>query len=117
MLWDICSRIPLLKSCSRRKAVSKARCISEHQNQRIVINDYINISKDESSAFSVLSAREREVLQMVAEGKSTKEMAGQLNVSVKTVETHRKQIMDKLDLHSVAELTKYAIREGLTQLN
>ncbi len=82
-----------------------------------VINDYINIAKTgETSAFTVLSAREREVLQMLAEGKTTKEIAAQLVVSVKTIETYRKQIMDKLDLHSIAELTKYAIREGLTQL-
>jgi DNA-binding NarL/FixJ family response regulator len=65
---------------------------------------------------SLLSAREREVLQLLAEGKSTKETAARLNVSVKTVETHRKQIMDKLGLHSIAELTKYAIRQGLTSL-
>ena len=64
----------------------------------------------------MLSAREREVLQLLAEGRSTKEIAARLSISVKTVETHRKQIMDKLGLHSVAELTKYAIREGLTPL-
>jgi DNA-binding NarL/FixJ family response regulator len=63
-----------------------------------------------------LSQREREVLQLIAEGKSTREIAAALYVSVKTVETHRKQIMDKLGLYSVAELTKYAIREGFTFL-
>jgi len=63
-----------------------------------------------------LSKREQEVLQLIAEGKSTKEIAATLYVSVKTVETHRKQIMDKLDIHSVAELTKYAVREGVTFL-
>lgn len=63
-----------------------------------------------------LSKREREVLQLIAEGKSTKEIAAKLYVSVKTVETHRKQIMDKLDIYSIAELTKYAIREGVTFL-
>lgn len=63
-----------------------------------------------------LSKREREVLQLIAEGKSTKEIAAVLYVSVKTVETHRKQIMDKLDIYSIAELTKYAIREGVTFL-
>ncbi|MGB7948828.1 MAG: response regulator transcription factor [Candidatus Binatia bacterium] len=68
------------------------------------------------TAIAVLSAREREVLQMVAEGKSTKEIAFKLFVSTKTVETHRKQIMDKLNIRTVAELTKYAIREGLTSL-
>ncbi len=82
-----------------------------------VIGEYIGLSGERSpSAFSTLSPRERQVLQLLAEGKSTKEMAAQLRVSVKTVETHRKQIMDKLDIHSVAELTKYAIREGITPL-
>ena len=60
------------------------------------------------------STREREVLQLLVEGKSTKEIASTLYVSVKTIETHRKQIMDKLRLYSIAELTKYAIREGIT---
>jgi two-component system response regulator NreC len=64
-----------------------------------------------------LSKREREVLQLIAEGNSTKEIAATLYVSVKTVETHRKQIMGKLDIHSVAGLTKYAVREGLTSLH
>jgi DNA-binding NarL/FixJ family response regulator len=68
------------------------------------------------SAFDALTPREREVLQLMAEGYATKEVAHRLHVSVKTVETHRRQLMEKLDLHSVAELTKYAIREGLTTL-
>ena len=66
---------------------------------------------------SPLTAREKETLQLIAEGHSTAEIAERLFVSVKTVETHRKKIMDKLDLHSVAELTKYAIRHGLTSLD
>ncbi|MBK8231233.1 MAG: response regulator transcription factor [Candidatus Eisenbacteria bacterium] len=69
-----------------------------------------------TSVFQKLSAREREVLQLLAEGRGTKEIAAHLSVSGKTIETHRRQIMEKLDLHSVAELTKYAIREGLTPL-
>jgi DNA-binding NarL/FixJ family response regulator len=67
--------------------------------------------------FSRLTAREREVLQLMAEGKATKEVARALSVSVKTAETHRRAIMQKLDLHSVAELTKYAVREGLTSID
>jgi DNA-binding NarL/FixJ family response regulator len=63
-----------------------------------------------------LSEREREVLRHIAEGVSTKEIAGLLSVSVKTVETHRQKIMEKLNLHSVAELTKYAIRQGFTRI-
>jgi two-component system response regulator NreC len=68
------------------------------------------------SAFMVLSPREREVLQLISEGRSTKEVAGRLSVSVKTAETHRRNLMEKLHLDSVAELTKYAIREGLTSV-
>jgi DNA-binding NarL/FixJ family response regulator len=64
-----------------------------------------------------LSPREREVLQLMAEGKATKEVAAVLHVSVKTVETHRRQMMEKLKLYSVAELTKYAVREGLTTID
>ncbi len=64
-----------------------------------------------------LSTREREVLQMIAEGRATADIAGALHLSVKTIESHRKNIMDKLGLRSVAELTKYAIREGLTSLD
>lgn len=82
-----------------------------------VVKDYVNenVPKD-SIASTALSAREREVLQLIAEGKSTRDIAAKLYVSVKTVETHRKQIMDKLGLNSIAELTKYAIREGLTSV-
>jgi DNA-binding NarL/FixJ family response regulator len=64
----------------------------------------------------LLTPREREVLQLFAEGRATKEVASALTVSVKTVETHRRQLMEKLGLHSIAQLTKYAIREGLTEL-
>jgi DNA-binding NarL/FixJ family response regulator len=63
-----------------------------------------------------LTLREREILRHIAEGLSTREIASRLEVSVKTVETHRRQLMDKLRIHSVAGLTKYAIREGLTVL-
>ncbi|HET6247335.1 MAG TPA: response regulator transcription factor [Tepidisphaeraceae bacterium] len=71
-------------------------------------------SDNSKSAFSELSPREREVLQLISEGKATKNIAIELNVSVKTAETHRRNIMEKLGIDSVAELTKYAIREGLT---
>jgi DNA-binding NarL/FixJ family response regulator len=65
---------------------------------------------------STLTSREREVVQLLAEGQSTKEIAHTLHLSPATVESYRKSIMAKLDLHTVAELTKYAIREGLTNL-
>jgi DNA-binding NarL/FixJ family response regulator len=73
-------------------------------------------SQSEATAFSILTAREREILQLIAEGKTTKEIAAQHALSIKTVESHRQQIMDKLNLHSVAQLTKFAIREGITGL-
>jgi two-component system, NarL family, response regulator NreC len=81
----------------------------------IVVKDYVTTSTiEESSAFHLLSAREREVLQILAEGKTTNQIAESLHISIKTVETHRAQIMAKLKIRTVAELTKYAIREGLT---
>jgi DNA-binding NarL/FixJ family response regulator len=82
-----------------------------------LVDDYVRMSKDPGpSVFESLSPREREVLQLIAEGQSTKEVARILKVSVKTVETHRRQLMNKLELFSVAELTRYAIREGLVSL-
>ncbi len=83
----------------------------------MVVRDYVaQAGCDDAAAFSVLTPREREVLQLMAEGQSTKAIAARLAVSVKTVETYRQQVMEKLNLHSIAELTKYAIREGLTEL-
>jgi len=64
-----------------------------------------------------LTSREREVLQLIAEGHSAREIAQRLHLSVKTIETHRRQLMEKLEIHSVADLTKFAIREGLTSLD
>ena len=82
-----------------------------------VVKDYLGkVGPKESKASPALTKREREVLQLIAEGKTTKDIASQLYVSIKTIETHRKQIMEKVGLNSVAELTKYAIREGLTSL-
>lgn len=82
----------------------------------IVTKDYVRhlSANSDPSTHSILTAREREVLQLLAEGKSKKQVALQLNMSVKTVETHHQKIMEKLDIYSIAELTKYAIREGLT---
>ena len=71
----------------------------------------------EVTAYSTLGAREREVLQLVAEGKTSSETAEEMHISIKTVETHRRNIVQKLGLHGTAELTKYAIREGLTTLD
>jgi len=87
------------------------------QVAEIVIGDYIQFAKTASgSVFSLLSAREREVLQLLSEGNSTAQIADRLCISVKTVETYRQHIMEKLNIRNIAELTKYAIREGLTSL-
>ena len=85
---------------------------------RGVVDNFVrNPPQDGSeSAFRSLSERERQVLQLLSEGNATKEIADKLGVSVRTAETHRRNIMDKLDMRSVAELTKYAIRNGLTTL-
>jgi DNA-binding NarL/FixJ family response regulator len=83
----------------------------------VVIGDYVQrLSKQSQSNGPVLSEREREVLQLLSEGKGTKQIALSLNLSTKTIESNRRNIMEKLHINSVAELTKYAIREGLTPL-
>jgi len=83
----------------------------------LVVKDYVRcLQAGDLASVPVLTPREREVLQLLAEGRSTREIAGELHVSVKTVETHRRDTMKKLGLHSVAQLTKYAVREGLTSL-
>ena len=74
------------------------------------------IPRKDFSVPTVLTNREREVLQLLAEGKTTHQISSSLHLGAKTVATHRRKIMHKLDLHSIAELTKYAIREGLTSL-
>jgi len=113
----------LLKDCAFEELVNAILTVMKNKIYLspaiagVVIENYIrNAPKSEPSVFSLLSDREREVLQLMAEGKATKEIASHLHVSIKTVETHRMNIMTKLDIHSVAELTKYAIREGLTSL-
>ena len=84
----------------------------------VVVRGYLGKrGRTEAPSVGRLTPREREVLQLIAEGKNTKEVAFSLNVSAKTVETQRVQIMRKLGTTSIAELTKYAIREGLTTLD
>ncbi len=79
-----------------------------------VIEAYKAVRPKESAPFDVLTSREREVLQLIAEGHTTRDIGDTLKVSTKTVSTHREHIMVKLNLRSVADMTKYAIREGLT---
>lgn len=84
----------------------------------VVLEDYVNhLSQERVAVPEALTPREIEVLQLIAEGVSTKDIAARLFVSAKTVETHRRQIMTKINVKSIAELTKYAIREGLTSLD
>ena len=80
------------------------------------MENYVRSSpeKDESGAFNILTQREREVLQLLAEGNTTKQIGRNLHISPKTVEAHRLRVMNKLGMDSVAQLTKYAIQEGLT---
>ena len=85
---------------------------------RNVIKDYIESLKTEtdSSVFNILTTREREVLQLIAEGNNTKEIAKALFISTKTVESHRKKLMDKLGINDTVGLVKYAIKEGLIKV-
>ena len=112
----------LLKDCAGGELINAVRevmldryYISEEISTN-VLNDYVGKLVDEGNEVSELSSREKEVLQLIAEGKSTQGIADTLFISVKTVEAHRVKIKTKLKLNSIPELTKYAIREGLTSL-
>lgn len=111
----------LLKDCGFMELADAIRIVVSNQtylSPRIagtVTDDYVNrMAATDTSVHSTLTPREREVLQLIAEGKSTKITASLLQVSIKTIESHRQRIMGKLEIYSVAELTKYAISEGLT---
>jgi len=100
------------------KAVAMGRLYISPKITDQVLAEYIKqLTKPSAGEESPLSGREREVLQMLAEGKSSRKIAERLHVSVTTVDTHRKHIMDKLGFRTIAELTKYAVREGLTSLD
>jgi two-component system response regulator NreC len=113
----------LQKDCAFEELVTAIRMAIKNETylspsiSGVVIDDFIRQPiSTESSVFSVLSNREREVLQLLTEGKNAKEIAAFLHVSIKTVEAHRAKVMSKLGIRSIAELTKYAIREGITSL-
>lgn len=102
-------------------AVVHGRVYLSERVAGVVVQDYVRrlapgASEGAVSPLSKLSLREREVLQLMAEGRSTKEIAAHLGLSVKTVETHRRQIMEKLGIFNLAGLIKFAIREGLSTL-
>lgn len=111
----------LLKDCALEELISAIRTVIEGKTYLspsitdIVVQGYVrNTEQKDDSAFSILSQREREVLQLMAEGNTTKQIALRLHISPKTVEGHRLRLMNKLDIDNVAQLTKYAIQEGLT---
>jgi len=114
----------LLKYCASEELVNAIHLVMDKRTYlspdiaSTVVEDYVQkLSESDASAFSLLTSREREVLQLFAEGKITRQIAAILNISVKTVEAHRKQIMEKLGFQSFADLIKYAIREGLASLD
>jgi len=97
------------------EAVIEGKSFFSPAVSRLLLEDYVRKIKRAGveDSFDLLSAREREILQLVAEGKSSKEIAALLNLSVYTVETHRSNIMQKLNLRGVPELILYAVRKGL----
>jgi len=112
----------LLKDCEFDELVNAIRIVVSNKTyispsiSDIVVENYMRqFPESKNSAFSILSKREREVLQLLTEGKTTKQIAKKLHISPKTVEVHRLNIMSKLKIDSIAQLTKYAIQEGLTQ--
>jgi DNA-binding NarL/FixJ family response regulator len=113
----------LIKDCAFKELAEAVRLVAL-KNQiylspsitDIVVRKSLTDTPADSPIFTVLSSREREVLQLIVEGKSNQEMAEQLCVNFKTIESHRTAIFAKLKISSIAELTKFAIREGITAL-
>jgi two-component system response regulator NreC len=111
----------LLKDCEFDELANAIRTVNSGKSYLspeitdVVVDSYVRTStEDESSVFSDLTKRERQVLQLMAEGKTTKQIGLKLHISPKTVEAHRLRVMEKLNIDNVAQLTKYAIQEGLT---
>ena len=114
----------LLKSSAADELIRAVRAVARDEKYvspaiaGVVLEAFVGGAHAQpADPLSPLSSREREVLQLLAEGKTTKEIAARLGLAASTVETHRKQISTKLDVHSVAELTKLAIRAGLTSVD
>jgi len=100
------------------RAVRANRIFTSPKITDALVQGYVReLTQPEPTPRSPLTGREREVLQLLAEGRGTRKIAEELHVSVNTVDTHRRHIMEKLGLRSIAELTKYAIRAGLTSLH
>ena len=115
------ARAYLLKSSAEAdliraiQAVSQGKSFFSPKISRILAEDYVRLLKQKGGedSYELLTAREREILQLLAEGKTNKEVATLLNLSLYTVETHRSHILQKLNLHSSAELVLYAVRKGI----
>ncbi len=111
----------LLKDSAEADLIRAVRAVSEGKSffspavSRMLLEDYMRQmqQKGASDSYELLTSREREVLQLIAEGKSNKEIATLLNLSLHTVETHRTRVLQKLNLHSVPELILYAVRKGI----
>ena len=111
----------VLKEAPESDLVKAVRLVSDGKSffspavSRMLVEDYVRRlqDKDIEDSYDLLTARERELLQLIAEGKSNKDVANMLNLSVYTVETHRSNILEKLNLHSVPELILYAVRKGV----
>jgi len=95
------------------KAVMRGETYLSPSIARHLVQDYLSHRKEKTQPLPDLTARQREVLQLIAEGCSTKDIANKLKLSVKTVDTHRSELMHRLDIHDVAGLVRYAIRTGL----
>lgn len=113
----------ILKNCIARELVSAIRFVAKGEiyiSPKIagtIVQGFLSsLGEANSGNGELLTTREREILQLISEGRNSKEIADTLHVSSKTVDAHRRNIMEKIDAHSIAELTKYAIREGLTSL-
>jgi two-component system response regulator NreC len=97
------------------KAVSEGKTFFSSEISKMLVEDYIREirTRGVEDSYDLLTAREREILHLLAEGKSNKEIAALLNLSVFTVETHRRNLQEKLNLHTFAELILYAVRKGV----
>lgn len=97
------------------RAVKAGKAYFSPAVSRMLVEDYVRQLQDREieDSYELLTTREREVLQLIAEGRSNKEVANQLNLSLYTIETHRGNLMEKLNLHTVPELILYAVRKGV----
>jgi DNA-binding NarL/FixJ family response regulator len=111
----------VLKSDADQNLIAAVESLRQHKPfltaavTEFVLDDYIHRTEEGGVAHAVVTPREREIIQLLAEGKSNKETASALSVSVKTVEAHRANIMRKLRLRSVSDLVRYAIRNKIVQ--